>query len=442
MAISYSEVFGDLGKLISTINSYKSIATTDLPADLAALIAQFDDRWLPEEGIAATFEGLKGSITSWRQTLGGYCDRRLLDFDSVGTFLSLDRGASVQTIVAALRRKMVTDSETVLKCVATVGSVTAASGNAGNGTAYVTSILDGYNPPVVDGQANVAYNGLTTEMTVPSETMTLECLADSATHGLTEGAEQFSLTGGPVYSGLDYRAEGSGRGPAMVVADAGNNLLQNGNLEYWSSNIPASWSLTSGTAGTHLLQETGASNIYRGTSSAKFAGAGTTIRISQSISPSRMQGRRRYFVGCAIKASATDSGATFKVRFSGTGYSEGSDLISVAGSGFPTSWTRYGFFVTMPAPIPSDWALVVEALTLDTGKILYVDSLAVTPAIYHGGVGIALVAGSSRWLKGDRLTFTLANDDAGKFQTFFRKHYRAQLPSVASSETIDDSWAA
>jgi hypothetical protein len=226
------------------------------------------------------------------------------------------------------------------------------------------------------------------------------------------------------------------------VADAGGTLLSNGNLETWSSNVPSGWTLASGTAGTHMLQETGASNVYRGSSSAKFAGQGAgTIRLTQAVSPSLVQGKRRYFVGLAVKASATSAPATFRCCWSGTGYSEGSDKIEIAGGSLPTGWTRYGFFANFPAPLPSDWALKIETVDLEAAKSVYVDSVCAVPAVYHGGVGLAVVAGSSRWLKGDRLTFTLTNDQAGKFQRFFVRRWKTQLPSVAAANTIDEAWA-
>ena len=62
--------------------------------------------------------------------------------------------------------------------------------------------------------------------------------------------------------------------------------------------------------------------------------------------------------------------------------------------------------------------------------------MAVVPAVYHGGVALGVAAGSRPWLKGDQLTWAVANDGAGKFQDFFRKHYRAQLPSVASGASM------
>ena len=41
----------------------------------------------------------------------------------------------------------------------------------------------------------------------------------------------------------------------------------------------------------------------------------------------------------------------------------------------------------------------------------------------------AIVAGDKPWVTTDRLRVTISNDDAGKFQQFWRRYYGRQLPS-------------
>ena len=58
--------------------------------------------------------------------------------------------------------------------------------------------------------------------------------------------------------------------------------------------------------------------------------------------------------------------------------------------------------------------------------------VAVTPTVYHGGVGVNILPGLVAWQRGDRMTFAVTNDQGGKFQEFFRRRYGAQLPTVKS----------
>jgi hypothetical protein len=105
-----------------------------------------------------------------------------------------------------------------------------------------------------------------------------------------------------------------------------------------------------------------------------------------------------------------------------------------------TAWT----LVTIDAPIPANigaddgtTAIIITADTL-SGKV-YLDGGFLTEYNYFGGVGLVLADGLERFILGDSMTFTLANDNAGKNQRFFSRAYGYQLPSdTTGSETIAD----
>jgi len=138
---------------------------------------------------------------------------------------------------------------------------------------------------------------------------------------------------------------------------------------------------------------------------------------------------------------------TLEISFAGTGYTAASsEKISIAPGSYTATYSLYNFFINMPAFIPADFEIVVKVTgTMTNLKNVYIDSLALGPVQWHGGVGITVVAGGTRFRRNDRFTWTIANTDAGVFQTAFRKgllgNQKVQLPSVAAAATILDSWA-
>ena len=96
----------------------------------------------------------------------------------------------------------------------------------------------------------------------------------------------------------------------------------------------------------------------------------------------------------------------------------------------------------MPTDIPSDLKLVVKVTGTDTATArVLIDNIAFGPVTYFGGTHVVLSSGTDKWLVGDKVTWTVANNNAGVIQTFFRKAFRLQLPSSASP-TIADSLAS
>jgi hypothetical protein len=436
MSLNYTKVFGDVGSLIARINSYGTEASVTLPADLTTLVTQFGTTWLPEEGIASSYEDFKADVVNRRTTLAGFVDQRLLFFDDVLSPLGLSSGSSIDDVLTALHEQFLLDSQTVAQCNCAAGAVTAPTTpqNHGNGTAFPTLVLDGYNAPLVTGPADITYNGLPSQLVVPSETMTLICTADSVQDGLSEGGEEWSWSGGPNFPPLDYHAEGSGPGPGLTTANV-NSLAAGGDFESFSAaGVPAGWVIDSGTAGASIKQDT--TTFFRGTSACVFTGDGTaTLQLGQLIGNGGVQSARRYLLSIAVKASQTWAGGSVAVKFQSlsTGYVPGSgEQILVPSTAAPAGWTLYSGFINLPTPVPADWRLLIQVNELPVNAKVWVDSLCFTPVDYHGGVGLNVVTGSSAWRKGDRLTFTVTNDGAGKFQTFWRQWYSRQLPSAVA----------
>lgn len=449
MALLYDDantgVFRHLGILIKHLNLLGT-DETNLDADLDAIQDVFEagDQTIYSEPLRQAFESLQGSHISLRASLADVAESRLRDRASVVNELGLDQDG-IQTVLAALITQMIVDSETVDANVVTVGTVTAGGSNAGNGTVLVSKVLDGYSAPAAGVRPHVAYNGVDSEFSY-DETNVIECTADNPSDATGAGSERFSSRGEIQADGTwSTDADGSGSGPSLRTLQS-ESLLSNLNFESFTvANTPDSWTIDSGTAGTHILSE--ATEVYRGDTSLEIAGDGAqaTIQISQAPAVTQLNPLRRYCVAFRYKASATDtSGQALTVQFEGTGYTAASsEKVAITGDNFSTSWSLQHFYVNLPADLPSDWKLVVKVTgTLNTGKIVYVDDIGFGPVTWHNGVGFVVVAGSTPFIRGDRFTFTTASNGAGTFQTFFRKAWGVQLPSLAdTNETIDDALA-
>lgn len=397
-------------------------------------------------------ETLRAGIEATRVELAAATEVRILDQVSIIEELDLPSTTDLETTLDRLRERMVADSETVKANTVTLGSVTANSLNDGNGTILVSKVLDGYNRPGEFFPADREYLGLDSELCAESETLTVCCTADSQTSGRQEGAEAFKVYGGvqnpadctpTPYFGAGVQGSGSSVDTFIVGAHSGT-LISNPGLESWSSASPPvidSWTLSSGTNDTHFKRSI-TTEKYRGTYGGQFLGDGAqaTIQLEQAMPISRLKPLGRYLVTIRYKASSTIAAGTFGVIFTGTGYTAGgSESISIAPGSLATSWTLQSFWVNMPAIIPTDLTLVVKVTgTLTTGKSIWFDDVYVQAAKYFGGVAIGVVHGSNRTCVDDRWSFTVANDEAGRIQTFWKRKFGRQLPS-AGSPTISES---
>lgn len=447
MAIDYTDasagLFTHIGKIVKRINNYEGYPDSTLPADYTSIsdILQAGGQDAVAEGLVSSYDGFKSSVDGWRNTLLGYCTKRLKDPTTVIQQLKLYTD-DLATVLAKLITQMSIDGKTINKSTVSLGSVTAAAANQGNGTVLVSKVLDGYSKPTRNTPAHNLYAGVDSELAVPSETMTLICVADSENDGRTEGQESFQWFGETENNHLSYKQEGSGQGPTIQTVQAAT-LLSNLDFETFSTNTPGSWTIDNGTAGTHIFAES--TNYYHGAKAIKFLGTGAqaVIGISQAFSISQLRPLRRYLCTVRYKASGVPANGAILIQPTGTGFTAGStEKIAVAAGAFPTSWTLGYFFINLPAIIPSDFSLAVTITsTLSNGTAVYFDNMAFAPVEWHGGVNLGVVAGSTRFMRGDKFTFTVANDSAGVFQEFFRRGYGVQLPS-SGSPNINDSLVA
>jgi hypothetical protein len=339
---------------------------------------------------------------------------------------------------------MLDNSQTIKGNTVTLGTPAIVAGSLGNGTCLVDKVLDGFSVPLSGGFSHIRYNGLNSELAVPSETMQLVCTADSFTGGTQEGAESWSLTGGPAFPLFNYHAEGSGQGGSIKTAH-GDTTIQNFGFDAFTTNTPQAWTITGGLAGTDVFKET--TNVHRGAAALKFLGTGSAKpAISQAVAASKLKPRRRYLCTIMAYVTGTPGAGNLTIKFTGTGYTaSSSEKIDIALTSLTGSYALYKFYLNVPATIPPDLALTIAVTGTNLGNAaaVYLDSGSFSPVQYFGGINATVVSGTAPWVVGDRINFTVANNSAGKFQEFFRRWSSAQLPSKTDgSESINDALAS
>lgn len=468
MAIAYDGaggLFTDAGKLIGLQANLRSLmqdSVAGLQAAITEIVTATADATVPHiDGLQGVIDQLTANNIEARKQLAAMIASRILDRNKIVNELHLPDLADLNTVLSRFREKMAADGKTVQRNVVTLGGLTggfgtAAAVNIGNGTLFVTKVLDGYNKPGSAFPADPGYAGLDSEMSALAETITVECTSDSQNATRTEAAEQWKAYGhaptnvdeAPTpYFADGKEGSGSSRGD-FLTGPLGAGLVFNPGFDLWTAdptpNFTGGWAIDTGggVLGTHVKQET--VNVYRGQALALVGdGVQTLHQVYQPITVSNLRPRRRYLVSVRVKADAAVASGTFGVEFAGTGYAVGgTEKISLVTGAIPTVWTLKTFEIQMPNVIPADWRLLVKVTgTLSNGRTIYVDDVFLQPITYFGGVGMAVIPGAVRSMQGDRYSFTTANDNGGKIQTFWLKYFGRQLPS-SNAPNISDALAA
>lgn len=468
MAINYTDLFEDVGEYVEAINELYTFAATTLVARETEIEAQLmaNTRQDLIGGIIAGYDSVCQSVVSLIQTICTEAENRLSHESTVLVFLPGVSAESRFTDVWKLvYRDMLQTATpvTVDASVVTLGASAANASNAGNAVLFRDKVLDGYENPASGFPSNryyaydlanacwpgenPSYAGTSSELCATSETLTLECITD-ASNG-SEDSEQFQISGGFVERmPYDYKYLGSGVGSTLSVVN-GESLLVGGEFEDWTSDgetvpsySPDDWDVDSGTIVDNIRR---GSTSYRGTYCLQLKGktGAATIKISQDMTS--LTPLKRYFVGCWVKGEASTLAGTLTLQMEGTGYTAGANekiALGFAALSAMTSFAAQGFWFTAPPIIPDDFELVIKTTgTLTNLKSVYVDGLVLANPTWHGGLALAMLAGDTPSIIGDRYTVSVANDGAGAFQEFFRRWFRIQLPSATSGETVADTLA-
>lgn len=440
MAINYTNLFENIGEYVDRVNEFATTIST-LGTGLSEIHAELTGNSVLNvlDGEVGRFDRMRTDVLGWIDQTRNKILELMLDKTTVRDELNLGDVSDFGKVFEAFYKVMLAATEYVTPNVVTLSAVTPVMTNTEVGTAIVSKVLDGVTPPHPGYPVVSSYSGEDSELALTDD-MALVCVADSEVDGLAEGNEQFQWVGNPSaghnYSWLVY---GSGTGPLVSPIQSGT-LMNNLEFQNFTSNAPDDWDVDTGTAGTHIDDDT--VTFYRGTTALKLVGDASlaAIQISQDA-PDTLVPKKRYAVGFWIIGNASSTSGTLTIQFEGTGYTASSserillnNAAIVTGS---SDWSWYSFFINMPAEIPDDFELVIKFDGTPSAHEIFINGGGMKEVDYFNGHCVMIYAGQNKYLRGDRMTYTVTNNYAGVFQTAFAKLLGVQVPSDASPTQAD-----
>lgn len=355
---------------------------------------------------------------------------------------------NVGDALAWLIRQMSTDSEDVDGTVITIGSPSAGASNNGNGSFVVSAECP-----------NILLSNTNTFPSTRQELLTARCIQDAQDGSLKSGSEVFEVVGQPGFTNLDYRfPAGSNRSVRVVSACASvdngpqyQNILTNSDFEDQTSNLPAQWTLVSGTAGTDFLTET--TTVYRGSSSIKAAVTGSTFKIRQQLGVStgsfgKLTPDRPYVLSFATYLTATATGTVRLSLQDGAGNVLGSFSLSVTHAAMTAgAWKQHSAIVYAPRVITSASYIVLETTAAVAVQTIFIDEVVVAECVpmLAGGPFVAVLPGSADWNADDFIRVKVDNGAEGAFNSGFDRLFDMHGKALAlpadylGAETILDT---
>ena len=438
----YTNLFECIGEYVQRINDFETIIS-DLETDRSQIEAELEANSVPVEFYGdntSLFNNYKSNVVSWINQLVNKVSQLMENDDFVLSNFVTTGGW--EGIIPEIIKDMTDTSQHIKRSTVTLGAVSSTLTNANSSTLLVDKKLDGYNIPISGGIATRHVSGLDSELAPTSETLRVTAINDSDQDGVTDGLERFVIHGDEGSTGYHHGDTGSGEGQTIRTLHANSSTqgLANGDMETWTdSTTMGSWTQVSG---FDPMERT--VDGYKGDYAAACVGDGSkTWKIEQAVT--NLDRYRRYVVACYVKGAASISAGTLTIKFTGTGYTASSSEKIEMDAAALAAQTAYGleyFYITMPSAIPTDMKLEVHLSGgLTSGKTVLIDHVQFGPVEYFGGVNFALVDGSGKTTIRDTHSSAISNNDAGVFQTFFRKGLNVQLPSN-SSPSIADSLAS
>lgn len=434
--VDYTSLFTCIGKYLKKLNNYfATIATlnTDQGEINTVLVAQ--SRTTLADGLDSMMTGFRSNIESWVNGIIGRIQGLLLDPTTVTNQFSFGLTPSVQTLLQAMILEMSLNDVNVKASAMTTGSITRTTVNAEAGFLVVGTKLDGVNPPMSGAIANIAYKGLTSQMYPTDETLTFTCIGDSE-NGFTRGAEQFNITGSGAGSG-PYTTSGENVGSLGTITVADSNadqLVANSSFDSWNDDgTIVGWEVASGS----YEQSSPSQALYTGYAFRTIQDD-SDLNLIASLDSSVFVRNQSYMLAIWIrKANDVAGDQAFDVVVSddsGNYFSSLGGLTTTSS----TVWTLFTGQFVIPNQIDDNFRLAISGNLDSANDVVLIDQVVITPVQYIAGAAFALFGGKDKFLQGDKCVIRLQNDDAGKFQSFFRKGFKVQLPTDATP-TISDS---
>lgn len=442
---------GRIGKVAQDMRVYQG---TTLPADILSLMAQYDSLRTAVDGVPTADLTSRQQVSQIMAALSTAAQNTLISMVLADKpAVSATPQASLQELITQMRVAAASVKANVIAATATPFSTPVA--NAGSGVMVVSTKRG---------------DGLVQENTFP-ETCYVTCTTDGQTGGATVGQETFQYVGEPSTTDVwsDQYPNGSGVTTTLTAVDASvyqsttGNLLNNGDMEAFTANVPNNWAVLVGTAGTDFAKDTG--TFFDGTASLKFiGGTGVQSSLAQTFNnaggtTAALQPDTAYAVNFWLKADVVPAAGVLTVDLV-----DGSNVVinddqavanslAITLSGITTSFVAKNVVFRTPRSLPSVQKIRVRISTAISGgsNIFFDRNAAALPiALYTGGPLGAVFSGppAAKFIQGDGFTLATTNDYGGAsnlstFQQLFERLFGMRslgllLPS-SGAPTIADT---
>lgn len=422
--------------LLNGVNAYRGgTADGQLVKDTQDLLAQLDS---DTPAVRATAAAVLSGYPSAQTGLGSYLTLvQKAAQNLLITMANNDTPLVQQTVTYALNllKTQMLASGSYVNPNTVTATPTPAAGNLGNGA-------------VICGTRDARGFQLDNLL---AETIQVACTAEAA------GAGSLTFSGALAQPDpLNWAwPAGSGCNKSLTSLDAAasGNLAAGGAFDSFTSNLPASWTATVGTAGTDF----GAAGAgYKGANALKLIG-GTSVLTDLTQTVAGLTARTPYAINLWLKADVVPASGTLVVDLyngSATINDEAGNpcSLTIGLSGITTSYAAHGAVFQIADPLPATVTLRVRlSAALPAGSNVFVDQLALQAATqlgtYLGDTIFAAVAtGSVDWSLRDTLTLVTANNRACQWQQAFDRLFGCRalgyvLPTSGTT-LINDSLIA
>lgn len=391
MAIAFTTLFTALGKYVGALNEWNTARGATLTSRVATLRTQLGNVGSDLDiTLTSNQTSAIGSGEGWVSYLKSIC------WSTLGQAVLTDRpqtDTSQTGLLTELVRQMNVASENLATSVATVGSATAVGAPTGTPT-FVISDMD-------------AITQAASNWTLPDVMLVTGVSATSVT-----------VQGQSIPTAVTYPAwpSGSGVNTSITLLDASTTSIgTDPGFESWLTGppiTPSLWSITVGTAAVTVIRQADTPITGVGTYCMQLLGDATTsatpLRVRQSVT---VQPSTVYYVHAFLKRTANPANTgtlTIGLRDSAGTLLSGTSSVSIVTGSIATSWTANTAVICTPKTIPSGGAYLEIRYNPGNGDSVYVDQVALNalPALYTGGLRLALVKGATDVVAGDAWTIT------------------------------------
>lgn len=221
--------------------------------------------------------------------------------------------------------------------------------------------------------------------------------------------------------------QGSGANFVVDVTDAQQDqgILVNGSFEEITANVPDGWSLITGSAGTHIKEET--VTFLAGTKAIEFDGDGSNLtQIRQDIAGG-VEARTPFAVGFFAKVDVVPAAGVLTIDlYDGTNVIQddqgNNQSFTVSLPVLTTDWLGIGRLFRIADPKPENVYLRIRLSTaLSNTTSLFLDNFTAVDAerSYAGGPFAAVIAGGTEFAADDTFGIDVANNRASVYQEAF-----------------------